>query len=174
MLEIKFYVVYYESPTVDIWHLAMAILPFLRFGLTATSLFPLPGECFAVTVIDPHEGVTPFVVTPMERRLNRSAGHPGPLQQIKGNSHDRTLHLTVPGLPTGISQWEVGKYEAGHTAFLHDVAGRAQHCGWHGFFFQVSGGQTHGLVADRSECREEEGVNPILPCPFQDLRGVPK
>jgi len=145
---------------------------FLRFGLTAAELFSLVGERFAVTVIDPHEGIAPLLVAPLERRLNRGAGHPGPLQQIKGSSQDRALHLSVPGLPAGVSQREVGENEAGDAAFLDDVPGRPQYCSRYAVLFEVSGDQTHGLVADRSECREEHGVDSILTAPLKDLRGI--
>jgi len=163
------------SPPHRISRLAIAVpVTFLRFGLPAAALFSLPGERFAVTVVDPHEGVAPLVVAPAKRRLNRGAGHPGPLKQIKGSSHDRALHLGVPGLPAGVSQWEVGEHEAGDAAFLDDVAGRAQYYRRHAVFFEVSGDQTHGLVADRSECREEHGADTILTAPLKDLRGVPQ
>lgn len=147
---------------------------FLRFGLTPTAFFSLPGEHFAVTVVDPHEGVAPLIAVPAEWRLNRGAGHLAPLQQIKGSSHDRALHLGVPGLPAWVSQWKVGEHKAGDAAFLDDVAGRAQYYGGHAVLFEVPGDQTHGLVADWSECREEHGVDTILTGPFQDLRGIPQ
>ncbi len=145
---------------------------FLRFGLKSTPLFSFPGERFAVTIVDPHEGKAPFVVSPAERRLNRGPGHPGLLQKVKGNPHDRVLHLGVPGLSAGVSQGKIGEHEAGDPAFLDDVAGRSHYYRGHAVFFKVTGDQTHGLVADRSECREEHGIDTILTAPLQDLRGV--
>ena len=140
----------------------------------ATAFLSLPGERFAVTVVDPHEGIAPLTVAPAERRLNRGAGHPGPLQQVKASSHDRALHLGIPGLSAWVSQWKVGEHKAGDAAFLDDVAGRAQYYGGHAVPFEVPGDQTHGLVADGSECREEYGIDTILTAPFKDLRGIPQ
>jgi len=97
---------------------------FLRFGLTATPLLSLTGERFAVPLVNPHKNIAPLVVSPAEWRLNRSTRHPGPLQQIKRGSHDRTLHPCVPWLPAGVSQREVGEYEASNAAFLDDITGR--------------------------------------------------
>ena len=123
----------------------------LRFRLLAAAFFSRPGQRFAVAVVDPHEVFAPLFAPPAERRLNRSAGHPGLLQRIKRDPHDRALHPGIPGLPAGVSQREVGKDEAGDAAFFHDVAGRTHDDGGHSVLFQVPGGQTHGLVANRSE-----------------------
>jgi len=147
-------------------------LLFLRSRLKATAFFSRPGQRFPVTVVDPHESVAPLVVAPGEGRLNRRAGHPGSLQHIQAHSHDRALHLGVPGLPARISQWEVGEHEPGDSAFLDDIAGRAHYHGGHTVLFEVPGDQTHGLVTDRSERREEHGFDTILTAPLQDLRGV--
>jgi hypothetical protein len=103
-------------------------------------------------------------------RLDRGTGHPGLLQKIKGGSHDRVLHFGVPGLPAGVSQGEVGEHEAGDPAFLHDVAGGSHQYRRQAVLFEVPGDQTHGLVADRSEGREEHGVDAVLTAPCENLR----
>jgi hypothetical protein len=97
---------------------------FSCFGLTATPLLSLTGERFAVTPVNSHKSLAPLVVSPAEWRLNRSTSHPGPLQQIKRGSHDRTLHLGISWLPAGVSQGKVGEYKASNAAFLDDVTGR--------------------------------------------------
>ena len=76
----------------------------LEFGLESTTLLPCSGERFAVAVVDPHEGVAPVFVVPAERSLDRGARHPGPFQQVQRGSHDRALHLVIPGLSAGISR----------------------------------------------------------------------
>ena len=124
---------------------------FLRFRLLAAAFFSGPGQRFPVAVVDPHEGIAPLVVVPAERRLNRSAGHPGSLQNIQGCTYDRALYLGVPGLPAWVSQGEVGEDKAVDAAFLDDIPGRAHYHGRHAVLLKVPGDQTHGLVTDRSE-----------------------
>jgi len=98
------------------------------FGLTAAALLPCPGKRLAIAAVHPAKGVTPRIVSPVERRLDCSARHPSPIQQIKGASHDRTLHVSIPRLPAWISQWKVREHEAGYTALLNDVPRGAHDC----------------------------------------------
>jgi hypothetical protein len=96
--------------------------------LTAAAFLACPGKCLAIAVIYPIKGVAPRIVTPAERSLDRSSGHPSPIQQIKGTSHDRTLHVSLPRLSAWISQWKVSENKAGYTALLNDVPRRAHDC----------------------------------------------
>ena len=98
----------------------------LDFGLTAAALLPGPGKRLAIALVDPHESVAPCVTVPAERRLDRGARHPGPIQEGQGASHDRSLHLGIPGFPAWVPQRKVGEHEAGNAALLDDVA-RAAH-----------------------------------------------
>ena len=142
------------------------------FGLTATALLTFLGKSLAFAVVNPHKGFTPRIVAPEERRLDCSARHPGPIQQIQGTSHDRALHVSVPRLPAWISQWKVCEHETGDTALLNDVPRAAHDCCGHAICLQMARDQTHGLVTNRSECRQEHGVNTVLAAPFEDLGGI--
>jgi hypothetical protein len=142
------------------------------FGLKAAALLTSPGKRLAIAAVHPAEGVTPRIVSPVERRLDCSARHPSPIQQIKGASHDRTLHGTIPRLPAWIPQWKVRENEAGDTALLNDVPRGAHDCCGNSTRLQMPCDQTHGLVANRSKSREKNGVNAILTAPFKDLGGM--
>ena len=145
--------------------------PCLYFGLTAATLLAFPGKRLAIALVDPHKRVAPRVVVPAERRLDRCARHPGPIQQIQSASHDRALHLSVPGLPTWISQGKVGEHETGDTALLNDVPRTAHDCRGYAIRLQMPRDQTHGLVANRSKRREEHGVEAVLAAPLEDPGG---
>jgi hypothetical protein len=93
----------------------------LYFGLTAASLLSGPGKRFAVALVDVHESVAPRVAVPVKRRLDRCARHPGQIEESQGASYDRSLHLGIPGFPTGISQRKIGEDEAGDAALLYNV-----------------------------------------------------
>jgi hypothetical protein len=119
--------------------------------LKATPLLTCLRKGFAIAVIHSEKGVTPRIVFPAERRLDRSARHPGPIQQIKRYSHDRMLHIRVPGLPARISEWKVCEHKASDTALLNDVPLGAHDCCWNSILLQMPSDQTHGLMAHRSK-----------------------
>jgi hypothetical protein len=60
----------------------------LYFSLTAAAFLACPGKRLAIAVVHMIKGIAPRIVTPPERSLDRSAGHPSPIQQIKGASRD--------------------------------------------------------------------------------------
>jgi hypothetical protein len=133
-------------------HLALgALAVYLRLCLTTAAFFSLLGKFFAIAVVDPHERITPLVVTPAKWRLDRGSWHPCPLQQIQGRPHDRALHLNVPWLSARISQREVSEDEASNAAFFDDITRRTHYYSGNTIFLKVPGNQTHGLMADRSE-----------------------
>lgn len=144
----------------------------LCFSLLAAPLFSLPRKCLTIAVVDPHKSIAPLVVFPAKGRLDRGSGHPCSIEKIKAHSHDRALHLSVPGFPAGVSQWEIGENEPRDAAFLYDVPGGTHDDGSDAVLFKVSRNQTHGLVTHRSEPREEHGINGILAAPVEDLWGV--
>lgn len=140
-------------------------------GLTLTAGFTLSGKFLPVAIVDPHESVAPVVVIPVEWRLDRGAWHPGPFEQIEGDSHDRALHLGIPWLPAGVSQREIGEHEAGNPALLYNIPCRAEDNRSYTVFLKVSRNQTHGLMAHRSERRKKYGIYPVFPAPLQNLGG---
>jgi len=143
-----------------------------HFCLKAAAFLPCPGKRLAVAVIHPNEGVTPSIVAPLEGRLNRSSRHPGPVKQVECGTHDRALHIHIPGLPAGISQRKVRKHESGDTALFDDVPSTAHDYGRNPVRLQMPGNQTHGLVAHRSKSREKRGVHAIFTAPFKDSGGI--
>jgi len=120
---------------------------------------------------DVHENVSPRIIfRPDNGCLNSRSRLPRRLQQIKGHVHDRALHLFVPGLAKGISQWKVRKKETRHAAFLDNIPRRADNNGGNVVFFEMPGYQTHGLVTDRSNRRKNYGINAILFAKLKHLR----
>ena len=59
-------------------------------------------------------------------------------------------------------QGKIGEDKARHAAMLDDVARGPDHDSRNAIGFEVPGYQTHGLVADRSERREECGLGAVL------------
>ncbi len=145
-------------------------MTFPSLGLAPAALLPSARKRLPIALVDPHEVLSPLFAAPGKRSLDHRARHPGALQQIQGRPHDRALHRSIPGLSTGVSEGEVRKHKTGDTAFLDNVARRAHDYGGNPIFFEMSGDQTHGLVANRSERRQKNGVDPILPAPCEKLR----
>src|SRR6185312_11653230 len=69
-----------------------------------------------------------------------------------------------------IAKREIGKEEAGNTAIFDDVPGRSDDNRRNAVRFEMSGDQTHGLVADGSKRTEERAVGAVVAQPLQDLR----
>ena len=133
-------------------HLALGALAVcFRLCLMTAAFFSLLRKFFAIAVVDPHESITPLVVTPAKWALDRGSRHPGAFQQIQSRSDDRTLHVNVPWLSARISQREVSEDETSNAAFLDDITRRTHYYSGYTIFLKVPGNQTHGLMADRSE-----------------------
>jgi hypothetical protein len=159
----------FEIPTITTpgRHSALGALAVcLRLCLTTAAFSSLLSKFFAIAVVNPHEGITPLVVAPAKWRLDRGSRHPCPPKRIESSSHYLALHLNVPWLSARISQREVSEDEASNAAFLDDISCRAHDCSGYAIFFKVPGNQTHGLVANRSKRRKEQGVDTVLLAPF--------
>ena len=76
-------------------------------------------------------------------------------------------------MATRVPQREVREDKARHAAVLDDVEGGSDDDGRDTVGFEVSGDQTHGLVADRSKRGQDGGVDAILLQSPQDLRRIP-
>ena len=109
-----------------------------------------------------HENLAPrLIFRPDKGCLNGCSRLPCRLQQIKRHVYDGALHLFIPGLAKRISQRKIRKKETRYTTFLNNIPGRADNNGGYVIFFEVPGDQTHGLVADRSKRRKDQGINAI-------------
>ena len=93
-------------------------------------------------------------------------------EEIKGRTCYRALHVHIPGSAAGVPQGKIRKQKTGDSAFLYDVAGRTHNNGRYAVFFQMTGNQTHGLVAHRSKRRQEHGIHTVFLQPFKDLRRI--
>lgn len=145
---------------------------FLQFCLQVTALFAFTGKGFPVMIVHTHEGVPPCIVGPPVRRLHRRARHPGAFQKIQRCSQNGALHIGVSRFPAWVPQRKISKHKARDTALFHNVSGAAHHNGGNAVIFQIAGNQTHGLVADRSECHQDRRINTVFAAPFQNLRAV--
>ncbi len=68
-----------------------------------------------------------------------------------------------------IAEWQIGEEITGRSTVFDDVQGGADNHGRNAILFEMSCGQTHGLMANGSERDEEGNVSPILLQPFQYL-----
>ena len=66
------------------------------------------------------------------------------------------------GAAAGVSEREVREEEAGDAAVLGDVAGAADYDGGDAAGFEVTSGQSDGLMADRSDGDEESDVDAVI------------
>ena len=96
----------------------------------------------------------------------------GGVEKAERLTHDGQLHGFVAGFATGVTQGKIHVEKAGHAAVLDNVASRAKHHGRQTIGFQVSGNQTHGLVADRSQRYQQGQVNLVLPAELQNCGRV--
>ena len=62
-----------------------------------------------------------------------------------------------------VAQREIREDETRHAAVLDDVEGGSNDDGGDTVGFQISGDQTHGLVADGSKRGQDRGVDVVLP-----------
>ncbi len=145
---------------------------FLYPGLTAAALLACSGQRLAIALVHPEKVVTPRIVSPLERRLDRSARHPGAIQQIERYSHYRPLHVGVPRLSARISEWKIREHKAGYTALLNHVTRGTHDCRGNSTRLQMPCDQTHGLMANRSKRGEKHRVNAILAAPLKNLGAV--
>ena len=67
---------------------------------------------------------------------------------------------------------EIGEEEAGDTAVFDDVPGRSDDHGRDAVRFEMSGDQTHGLVADGSKRAEKRGIGAVDPQSRQHFRRI--
>ena len=77
------------------------------------------------------------------------------------------LHGDVKRLAARASQRKVHEHEPRHATVLDDIARRADDDGRNAVFFQVSGNQTHGLVADGSNRCQDRDINFFPAANFQ-------
>src|SRR5262249_54652273 len=127
----------------------------------------LPLGGIDATVARAPAGITIF---PAERSLH---GRPRPLrrlQKAKRLPDDRLLHGAIPGMPARIAEREVGEQKARNAAMFDDVQGRSDDDRRNAVLFKMSGGQTHGLVADGSKRAEHSAISALVPQLFKESR----
>ena len=93
-------------------------------------------------------------------------------EQMQGHAYNLMLHFYVVGLATGVAKWKVGENEARHATLFDDVAGGADDDGGDAVGFQVTGGQTHGLMTNRSHGKEQDGIDFISATVVKNGRGI--
>ena len=113
------------------------------------------------------------IVRPPDRCIRHLVWLISQIEQRQSQVYDLRLHQCIPGNAERIAEWQVSKQETRHAAVGNDVQCRADDHGGQAIGFQVTGGQTDGLMAHRSERDEEGEVRLILPAATQDLRGIP-
>ncbi len=94
------------------------------------------------------------------------------LEQVERHLNALPLHGGVTRTTHRVPQREISEEEPGNSRVLDDVAPGTDYDGGHASFLELTGNQTHGLVADRSEGDEENNVDVILAGPFDDRRTV--
>ncbi len=94
------------------------------------------------------------------------------LEQIEGHTQTLLLHVSVTGSTNRVPEREIGEEESGHTTVLDDVAPGADDDGGQAGRFELTGNQTHGLVADWSEGDQQDDVDVVLAAPLDDGRRV--
>jgi len=112
------------------------------------------------------------MLAPVDASAHRCLGGEGRLQEIERRFDDESLHHTVIGPTAGIAERKIGEDEPGHRALLDDVARAADDHRRRAGPFKLAGDQTHGLVADRSQWNEENGIQLVLLSPGVDDFGV--
>src|SRR4029079_15979836 len=75
-------------------------------------------------------------------------------------------------LAAGIAEREIAEQEARRAGPFDDVLGGPHDHRRDAVSFEVSGDQTHGLVADGSSRHQQSGVVLVLPAARQDLRRI--
>ncbi len=93
-------------------------------------------------------------------------------EQVKAEADDGALHGDVVRLAARVAEREVSEDEARHAAMLDDVTRRAEDHGGDAVRFEVTGDQTHGLVAHGSERHQDGRIRTVLAAAAQDLRRV--
>ncbi len=88
--------------------------------------------------------------------------------------------LQQPALLFDITRWahrvaerQVGKGKARDAHFIDDVSGRTDDERWNAVRFEVTGGQTHGLMTHRSKRCQHRKVNTIFGKPLTNALGPP-
>ena len=71
-----------------------------------------------------------------------------------------------------IAQGEIAEQKPRHADVFDDVLGASQDNRRDAVRFEVTGGQTHGLVTHRSNRDENDGVDLVFAHPRQELRAV--
>lgn len=99
-----------------------------------------------------------LVAGPALGRYGGLAGHPGCVEPAQRQVYGGRLGFRVMGLSGGVAEGEIAPDEAGHPDPFHDVAGAAEDNGGNAVPFEVSGDQTHGLMADRSRRHQQRNV----------------
>ncbi len=87
----------------------------------------------------------------------------GAFQQIQGQTHGLFLRLWIVGLAPGITQGEVAEQKTRHAALFNDIFRTTHDDGGHAIGFEITCGQTHGLMAHRSSRDNDSRFGAILP-----------
>ena len=85
---------------------------------------------------------------------------------------DRSLHIDLIWFPAGIAEREVDEQEAGHAAMFDDVARSPDDDRRDTVRFEMTGNQTHGLVADGSDRRQDRQIDIFITAAAQHLRRI--
>ncbi len=125
-----------------------------------------------VVIVDGHEGITPIVVAPPLRRLNRCSRRDRRRRNLERERRDVMLHSAVIGLAARVAEREIDEQESRHPCLLDDVAGAPDHHGRDSRCLQPTRSQTHGLVTHRSKWNEQCDVNAVLSTPFAHPVGI--
>ena len=103
--------------------------------------------------------ITPVrVVWPRNCRSGGCACDVGCFQQADGLLNDAGLRLLLKGRPTWVAKRKIGEEKSRNAAMFDNVAGGSDDDRRNAVFFKVTGDQTHGLVANRSDGNEERRV----------------
>ena len=77
--------------------------------------------------------------------------------------HDLALHFNIERRTTRTPEGKIDKQKTRYAAVLNDVPRRTDDYGRNAIGLQVSGNQTHGLVADGSVWYQKSYVYIVLP-----------
>lgn len=138
-----------------------------------TAQFAFATQGFPVAVVYSGIKISPRMIgAPLEWGSHSRArlGYGG--KQIECLTDDCQLHVALPGLAAGITQWEIHMQVTGNAAVLNDVDGRADDDRRYAIGFKMPCYQTHGLVTDGSQRHQQCQINLVLLAHLQDTRSI--
>ena len=113
------------------------------------------------------------VGAPAQWRLHGRARRRGRFQHPQRKLQRERLRFRVMRPARRIAEREIAEQKARHADIFDNVLGASHDHGRDAVLFEVTGGQTHGLVTHRSNRDENDRVNLVLAHPLQQLRAIP-